>query len=260
MIRRRLGIPFAVGAALALTAQLFGDSGNNKLIHVTTTQQVPFQAGGTVHVNHSYGQLWVEGWDRPEVELTVTKSPDALYDAKDQAKDQAKHRAKDRAKDQAEATRLMENVHVTAERRSDTDLEISTSVGHFSRWRHPFGPVGGVMLEYRIRVPRNSKLVIHHDNGEVLVSNMTADIEATGHAGDIVVLLPETGKYSIDAKSKFGTLSSDFDGDFRHKLASSQYAKTAPAPAQRIYLRIGRGGISIKGSPPEAQPRVSSFD
>ena len=172
----------------------------------------------------------------------MTKSPDDLYSAKDQA----------------EAAKLMENVHITAERRSDTDLEIATSVDHFSRWTHPFGPMGGVMLEYRIRVPRNSKLVIHHGHGEVLVSNVTADIEATGRAGDIVVLLPETGKYAIDAKSKFGTLSCDFDGDIRHKLGSSTYAAAVPAPAHRIYLRMGRGGITIKGSPAEAQPPVAT--
>jgi hypothetical protein len=241
MTRKRLGILFVVGA-MAVTAPLFGDSGNTKLIHVTSTQQVPFQAGGTIHVNHSFGELSVEGWDRPEVELTVTKSPDELYGPKDQA----------------EAAKLVENVHITAERRSDTDLEISTSVDHFSRWTHPFGPMGGVMLEYRIRVPRNTKLVIHHDNGEVLVSNITADIEATGHAGDIVVLLPETEKYSIDAMSKFGTLSCDFDGDFRHKLGGSRYAQAAPAPAHRIYLRVGRGGITIKGSPAQAQPHVGT--
>jgi hypothetical protein len=66
-------------------------------------------------VNHSFGELSVEGWDRPEVELTVTKSPDELYGPKDQA----------------EAAKFVENVHITAERRSDTDLEISTSVDPF---------------------------------------------------------------------------------------------------------------------------------
>jgi hypothetical protein len=119
--------------------------------------------------------------------------------------------------------------------------------------------MGGVMLEYRIRVPRNTKLVIHHDNGEVLVSNITADIEATGHAGDIVVLLPETGKYSIDAMSKFGTLSCDFDGDFRHKLWRQPVCPSG-SRRRRIasILRMGRGGITIKGSPAEAQPHVAT--
>jgi hypothetical protein len=236
----KLAILFVTAAGLA--APLFAESGNSRLIEVTNTQTLPFQAGGAIYVDRSYGELSLEGWDRPEVEITVTKSPDRLYDAKDQA----------------EASRRAENVHVTAERRSDTEIRIATSVSHFSRWTHPFGPMGGIVLYYRIRVPRNSKLVIHHENGEVMVSNVTADIEATGRAGDIVLLLPEPDKYSIDAKSKFGTLSCDFDGDFRHNLTGSRYTQTAPAPAHRIFLREGRGGISIKGSPAEAQPPAAA--
>jgi hypothetical protein len=228
--------------AVGIAAPVFGEGGNKKLIEITSTQQVPFQAGGTIHVEHSYGELWVEGWDRPEVELTVIKSPDELF----------------AAKDQAEAAKRVENVKVTADRKSDSELVISTAVSHFHRLTHPFGPLGGVIMKYRIRVPRNSKLVIHHDTGEVLVSQVAADIEATGRRGNIVLLLPETEKYSIDAKSNIGTLSSDFDGDFRHGLMNSEYAQKTPAPAHRISVHMGVGGIDIKGSPAEAQPRAGA--
>jgi hypothetical protein len=236
---RRWGVGL-VAIAVGIAGPLCAEGGNKKLVAVTTTQQVPFQAGGTIHVNHSYGQLWVEGWDRPDVELTVVKTPDELYTAKDQA----------------EASKRVENIKVTAERKSDNELEISTVVSHFHRWTHPFGPMGGVAMEYRIRVPRDSKLVIHHEDGEVIVSNISADIEATGRRGDIVLLLSETEKYSIDAKSKFGTLTCDFDGDFRHGLMGSRYAVTAPA-GHRVVVRMGAGGIEIKGSPAEAQSNRS---
>lgn len=240
MTGKRFGA-MLVAAAMGIAAPVFGEVGNKKLVDVSNTQQVPFQPGGTIHVDHSYGELSVEGWDQPTVELTVIKTPDQLYGAKDQA----------------DAAKRVEAVKVTAERKSDTELEISTTLPHYSRWTHPFGPMAGVWMQYRLRVPRNSKLVIHHENGEVLVTGVTADIEATGHAGDIVVLLPETEKYSIDAKSKFGAVTSDFDGDFRHGLTRSEYALTAPAPAHQIHLRMGRGGIEIKGSPAEAQTRVA---
>jgi len=238
MTRRRLFVLLVLGA-VAFTVPLFGEGGDKKLIQVTNTQQVPFLAGGTIHLNRSYGYLSVEGWDRPEVELTVIKSLDGLY----------------QATEQAEATKRLESVHVTAERRSDTDLEISTAVPHHSRWTHPFGSTGGVTVEYRIHVPRDSKLVIHHGTGDVLVTNVTSDIEATGHAGDLVLLLPATGKYAIDAKSKIGTVSSDFDGDFRRRhVTGIQYGLAGAAPAHRIYLRMGLGGITIKESPASAQP------
>jgi hypothetical protein len=235
MRHKRAAAPFL--AFLTIAAPVFCADMSDKLIHKSSTQLAPFQAGGTIHVNHSFGELWVEGWDRPEVEVTSTKSPDELYGAKDK-----------------EAGRLADNVRVAVNRRSDGELEISTSVGHFSRWRHPFSEEGDVMMEYLIRAPRNAKLVIHHKDGTVLISNMLGDIEASGRTGDIVVLLPESGKYSIDAKSQVGTLSSDFEGKFHHVLLSSGFQLDAPAPTHRIHLRMGAGGIEIKGSPAVAVP------
>lgn len=229
----------SVGIALPLLAE----SGNPKLIEITNTQQVPFQPGGTIHIDHSSGYLSVEGWDRPEVEITVVKSLDKLYEPKNQG----------------QANKRAEAVRVTAERKSDTDLEISTARPHYSRWTHPLGSDGGVKVEYQIHAPRNSKLVIHHEGGDVLVNNVTADIEATGSTGELVVLLPETGKYAIDAKSKLGTVSSDFDGDFHHvHWVGVRYADDAPAPAHKIFLRMGVGGITIKSSPPAAQPPAAA--
>ena len=71
MTRKRWGVLFVVGA-VGIAAPLFGEGGGKKQVTVTNTQQVPFQPGGTIHLNHSYGYLSVEGWDRPEVELTVS--------------------------------------------------------------------------------------------------------------------------------------------------------------------------------------------
>jgi hypothetical protein len=237
---------FLVSSGLLLTAPLMAASrhkvdGNKKVVEVTNTQNLPFQPGGTIHVNHSYGELSVEGWDRPEVEVTVIKSPDEIFSAKDQT----------------DAAKRVENVKVTVDRHSDTDIAISTAVTNFKRFWHPFGPAGHVVMQYRIHVPRNSKLVIHHDHGDVLVSQVVGDIEATGEHGDIVLLLSEKEKYSIDAKSKFGTVNCDFDGAFEHGMYSSRYSLTAPAPAHRIVVTEGVGGIDIKGSPAEAQPAVA---
>ena len=168
--RKLIGILAAMGMALPLLA----DGGNKKVFEVTSTQTVPFQPGGTIHLNHSYGYLSIEGWDRPEVEITVIKSLDNLYDAKEQG----------------EATKRVNTVQVTAERKSDTDLQINTVVPHYSRWTHPLGSTGGVMVEYQIKAPRNSSLTIQHGTGDIMVTGINADINATGSKGDIVLLLP----------------------------------------------------------------------
>ena len=230
-----------VAIAVALAAPAFGETGSKKPTNFTKTERAPFAAGGTIRIDHTYGELSVEGWDRAEVELTVTKIPNDLYDT-----DEPGH-----------AEKQANGVSVGFKRTSDTEIDVSTAVAHFNRWTHPFGPKGHVAMEYRLRVPRHSNLVIHHGNGELMVSGVVGDIDAKGNAGDIVLLLPDTAQYSIDAKNSFGTVWSDFDGDHHHSLTKTRYDAAGPAGAHKITVRIGRGGIEIKRSPVEAQPPVS---
>src|SRR5262249_12890610 len=153
------------------------------------------------------------------------------------------------------AARRADRVQVKANRRSDSQLEILTAVPHHNRFRHPFGGTAGFTVEYQIHAPRNSKLVIHHSGGDVLITSVAGEIEASNHAGSITVLLPETGKYAIDAKTDIGIVSSDFDGNYKHRnLIGIGFAENAAAAATRIRLRVGVGGITIKSSPPAAQP------
>lgn len=231
----------AVAIAVALAAPAFGEAGSKKPADFTKTERAPFAAGGTIHIDHSYGELSVEGWDYPEVELTVTKIPNDIYET-----DEPAH-----------AEKQANGVSVAFQRKSDTEIDVSTAVAHFRRWTNPFGPKGHVAMEYRLHVPRHSNLVIHHGNGQVMVSGVVGDIDANSNAGDIVLILPDTAQYSIDAKNSFGTVWCDIEGNHRHTLTKTRYNVTGPAGAHRITVRIGRGGIEIKRSPVEAQPHVS---
>src|SRR5437660_1959379 len=86
--------------------------GNNpsRLVQVTKTERVNFAPGGIIHINDSFGGLNVEGWDRPEVEITVTKF---IWDAS-------------KPKQQQEAASRLEGVQVVTKRSSETELTIST--------------------------------------------------------------------------------------------------------------------------------------
>ena len=46
------------------------------------------------------------------------------------------------------------------------------------------------------------------------MSNVTGDMESTGHRGDILPMLPATKAYSIDAKTKVGMVTSYFAGAY----------------------------------------------
>jgi hypothetical protein len=208
---------------------------------------VNFLPGGTIQVDNSYGYLTVEGWDEPEVEITVAKSTDRFYEP--ERKEQAGKR--------------FEEIRVATERRSDKELAISTTLPV----RHnllssilpsrriivtmPKHSKRGVTVEYTVHVPRNSRLEIHHDNGYVWVSDVVGDIEVHSHTGDMIVMLPDPGPYSIDARTRMGSVTSDFIGHgHKQLLVGSHFDYSGRYPSPRVFLRMGRGSITIKSGTP----------
>ena len=232
----------AVGM-LGMMIPLLGEGPAEQLAEATSTQQLSFAPGGTIRLNNSYGDLYIEGWDRPQVEITIIKST-SYYEPELKS----------------QAARKLETVNVAAERKSDTELAISTTLPKRAHWAPPLhGATGnGVKLEYRLYVPRNSRLVIDHHAGQVLAGNMTGDIEAANHDGDIMLLLPEEGKYSIEARSKMGHIASDFAGRTVSRYLVGERFTGAETPAsRRIHLRVGFGGITILALPPEGEALAS---
>jgi len=223
------------------------EKGPKQSFEETKTERVKFQSGGVIRIDNSYGYLTVEGWDEPEVEITITKTTDRFYEPERKAK----------------AERHFDEIRVVAERRSDKELAISTSLPvHHNLVSSilppkriivtmPVHSKRGITVEYTVHVPRDSQLVVHHDNGYVWVSDVTGDIDVDSHTGDMIVMLPDPGPYSIDARTRLGSVSSDFTGKAnRSLLVGSHSVYTGQASARRIYLRMGRGSITIKNGPP----------
>jgi hypothetical protein len=71
------------------------------------------------------------------------------------------------------------------------------------------------------------------------------------HTGDMIVMLPDPGPYSIDAKTGMGSISSDLTGHGNKRfVVGSHFVHAGQAPSRRIFLRMGRGCITIKNGPP----------
>jgi len=214
---------------------------------VTSTERVSFLPGGAIHIDNSYGYLTVEGWDEPEVEIVVTKSTDRFLEP--EQKDQV--------------GKAFEQIRVVAERRSDKELAISTTLPDRHGFPYSILPSRqivftmpkkttlGVTTECTVHVPRDSRLVVHQDHGYVWVSDVSGDIEVDSHTGDMVVVLPDPGPYSIDARTRLGSVSSDLAGSGRKQfLIGTQFTHASQASSRRILLRMGRGSIAIKSGPP----------
>ena len=233
------GLSVLVSAGPLVAAERV-ESGTRQSFEETSTEHLKFGPGGTIRVNDSYGHLTVEGWDEPEVWITLIKSTKGFYEPSRKR----------------EASQRFEMIHVSAERRSATELAIATTrASRHGTWAPPLPNTTdlGVILEYRILVPRNSQLFVNHDYGYVWVSDVTGDLEVNSHTGDMIVMLPDPGPYAIDARTRLGSVSSDFAGKTLSRfLVGTRFAYASEVSSQRIRLRMGRGSITIKNGPPFA--------
>ena len=124
-----------------------------------------FAPGGTIRINGSYGDLSVEGWDRPEVEMTVIKT--------------LPYASKPKPPEQSTAT--LDQFRIVTEHKTPLELTISTELpSRHPAWIPPFTrhTTHGVIAEYEIHVPRDSRLVIQHGTGTVSVNGVAGDIDA----------------------------------------------------------------------------------
>jgi hypothetical protein len=185
---------------------------------VSHTERMDFAPGGTLRLSHSNGEVTVEGWDQPTVEITTVKS--------------------------AKTAAPLDRVRITTARKGN-EIVVTTELPKHFELAPPFRKTD-VVLDYRIKAPSSARLTIDHDHGEVHISGITGDIHAIDHMVQITVQLPELGQYAIDAKSKLGAIDSDLHGDEHRRLKfGHSFVHQASSSSQKLYLRMGFGDITI---------------
>jgi len=226
---------------LCVACLLLGDDARQK-VQVSKTEKMDFPANGTLRLQNSTGELTIEGWDQPGVEITTIKSSKEEYLAGDRDK----------------ATKDLDRVQVSAKRNGD-ELVITTEYPHHRAF--PFvsslSTVTNFDLEYVIKVPRNAKLIVKHDDGEVHVDDVTGNIQATARQGLIALRLVSDMPPAIDAKSYIGTVNSDFAGKetIQRLHFGHAFLEGAASAPQTLRLKIGYGDIVIlKAHLPKAPP------
>lgn len=235
-----------IGCCLALSLSVQAQTVDKHEAEIKTTQSLEFGARGTIQIADSFGSVKVEGWDKEEVELTVTKRTQKKYDTKGLAK----------------ATKDLERFKITMESVGETSLLVINTA--YPSWTpaRMFRGKTNLHLNYVIKVPRQSSLLIKHGIGEVDVANVSGDIEATASIGEISLKLPEDQSYAVDARVRIGDVSSEF-GQITQRQGfiplGAKLAGDPAAPTRRIFLRIGIGDINVnrmrteKSGEPSAQ-------
>jgi hypothetical protein len=215
--------------AIAFALPLAAADHSKDVLSAVHTDHFHLAAPGLISLDDSFGEVDVNGWDRLDVEVTVTRSTEHLYGGKEHA----------------DAQRRLDGVQITS-RQDGNDVIISTTYPPRRMILHPLSRRSDIEIHYRIQAPRASKLVVDHNNGGVNAYGIDGDIHATVINGQITLTLPAAGKYEIDAQSKLGDVYSDFDGANRtmHVLSEAFAGKSA-TPAAKLYLRARIGDIMI---------------
>ncbi|MGD1069901.1 MAG: hypothetical protein ABSB15_07155 [Bryobacteraceae bacterium] len=231
---------------LCVACLLLGDEVAPQKVEVVKTEKADLPANGTLRLRHSTGDLTIESWDQPGVEITTTKSSKQAYLPADRQK----------------ATKELDRVRISTKRDGDELVVTTEYPRHLAfPWVTPLQTVANFDLVYLIKVPRNSKIVVTHDDGNVYIDDVAGNIQASARQGAIVLRLVTEATPVIDAKSDWGSVNSDFAGKetrrpfpFGHKFVESA------AAAQNLHLRIGYGDIVIlKAHEPKAPPPLPAL-
>src|SRR5665213_54285 len=122
--------------------QLFAQDGIKQPAQATTTDRVDFAPGGLIRLTTPSSNLFVEAWDRPEVEITTIKS--------------------------SWQARCLDNVRVVTDRRSAPELSLSTALPPRNFFQRLFGSQCDATIEQHVNAPRDSRLVIDHGAGYLM--------------------------------------------------------------------------------------------
>lgn len=192
-------------------------------VEVVTTDRADLPAGGSIRFEDSYGELNIEGWDQPGVEVVLTRWSYATE------------------ADRGTVTKKLDSIRIGVARQGN-DLVIRTPL--------PPRLHSHVLLDYRVMAPRSARLVIRHGTGDVVIGGVNGAVDASVKTGDILLRLSPSGNYSFDTYCRVGQVLSDFAGDYRRRhLLAESYTQSGPAVATPVHLHVGIGGIDIRKLP-----------
>ncbi|HEX4946104.1 MAG TPA: hypothetical protein VFZ34_05555 [Blastocatellia bacterium] len=220
IMRMTLCLLSLFGFASFVTAQTVEKS----RVSVTTTERIPFTNGVSVHLKDTFGEVRVEGWERDEIEIELTRGTQKKYAASEHAKEK----------------RRLEKVKLAITNDNAGGLLIETKNMPFMK--------NNFSLEYKVKVPQSIYLKVKHGIGEVTIKNMTSDIEATVRIGELAVEMPETVPFDLDARAKIGEVASDFAGQYNRPkvLGAKLVGETKHSEPHKLYLRVGIGEVQVK--------------
>lgn len=216
------------GIAMAQAASATGKAEAKKKAETRTTQSVEFAAGGEILLNGTIGDVSVVGWDKPQVELTVSKAT-------------KKHYGRD---EQEKALKLLERFSIVMMKEGEHRLVVTVAPARGLLGQLLNGATN-LELSFTLRVPKSSNLRVKHKAGDISVTGVGGDISVSNRAGDISLALSGKEKYVIDAKSRLGEVRSAFSRK-KQSPAGDVSGLAEQDGNYKIRLRVDVGEIRIE--------------
>ena len=180
---------------------------------------------GLLTIESRMGDIQIEGWDNPRLEIEAEKVVQAGSEAK--------------------AKPLYERVQIQVQGQ-DKKVLLRTIYPPRRLWR-PFRGESKLSVNFRTRMPYDANLLLKCVDGDVRVQGLAGNQVIRVSYGDVEVNVPDVyGLGSLDARSLLGYVQSDLHGGesdsagFMRKLSfrNSQ-------GAQNIHIRVRMGGVYI---------------
>lgn len=141
---------------------------------IVDTQQTLISSGGILEVKESHGNVNIIGWEQPQIEVTVTKSTSRRFSREDI--------------DQAIAE--LDRIVVTTDHVGDNRVVIRTQLPSRSGYINTRRGKSRFKLQYTIKVPKQTKIIVTQDAGQVSVKNVTSAVEVNTCPGGLTIGTP----------------------------------------------------------------------
>jgi hypothetical protein len=191
----------------------------------TVHYSVRMFSAGTLFVDTRTGDLRVEGWDEPRLEIEAEKVV--------------------RAGSEAKARPLYDVVKIALEGR-DKQVHLSTRYPARRLWR-PFRGESKYSVNFRIKMPYDANLSIKCVDGDVRVFGVTGREQLKVNYGDVEVDIPDAYQLRLlEARTWLGYVQNDLQGMDQDSAGIRQgLAYWNPQGTQAITVHVRMGGVWV---------------
>lgn len=182
-------------------------------------------SSGTLIVDARLGDIQIEGWDEPRVEIEAEKVV--------------------RANSQEKASALYDRIKIQIEG-GDREVRLRTLYPSRRLWR-PFRGESKLSVNFRIRMPYDANLTLHCVDGDVRVRGIAGQERLRVNFGDVEVNVPSVYRLrSLQARAWLGYVQSDLDGEESAGLGQRLSFWNSHGE-QDISVQVRMGGVYVFG-------------